>query len=905
LVVIGGAPSLDYSITGGTCASGTTNATCTVVVQFLPTVVGSRLGMLVFSDQSGTTLVTVPLSGTGSGPLVAFGPGTITTFAGGNGAGYTGDTAAATAAQLYNPSGVALDAAGNLYISDTYNHAIRKVTSGGVISTVAGGNGAGSNGDGGLATAAQLNYPGPVRVDGGGNLYISDSGNNRIRMVTPAGTITTVAGGGTVCATASNSLGDGCPATSAILNGPWGTVSDGRGNLYIGDAGDNVVRKVGLDGTITTVAGTGVAGYSGDGLAATAAQLSSPQLGAIDGGGNLYIADIGNNVIRKITPAGTITTVAGNNAAGPGYSGDGGAATAAQLYYPQEVTVDAAGDLYIADSGNHPSQGSGYNVVRKVTPGGIISTVAGNGTQGYSGDTGPATSSQMYGPWDIAVDGLGNLYIADTFNNAIRKVDVSDAPSLNFGSIGFGVPSAAQDVALVNLGNTPLTINAIGIAPNFSAGGADTTCSTSSQTLNAGASCVLGIELIPTTTGSIGGSVVLADNNLNVSSNTQTIALQGIGVPASQAISVSIPAALTYGVGPVPLGATTASPIRASGPFVTQTRVTQTLRAKPGIVPPSLNVSATSGLPVSITVISGPATISNNSLIVNGAGVVTLKATQPGDENYNPAAPVSVTIPVHPAPLSLTANYEEKEFDWPVPALSGTLAGVVAGDGITASYSTTAVENSPAGAYPITAKLNDPKSRLSNYSVTVTNGTLTVTAAVFSAPLEQSLSPVGATAGGAGFTLTVNGANFAANSVVLWNGAVRKTTRVSSAQLTATIPASDLSLEGTAMVTVVNPAPDAGTSAAIPFVVQSSAPQARITGASLASAFIGGNHILTLTGRDFVPNSTVKWNGAPLTTTYLSPWQLSVVVPASDYASLPAMVTVTNSAGTSPGFVVQ
>ena len=200
------------------------------------------------------------------------------------------------------PSGVGLDGAGNVYIGDTSNHAVRKTTPSGVTTLVAGGNGAGYGGDGGLATAAQLYYPGPVRVDGAGNLYISDWGNNRIRMVTPAGIITTVAGGGsgTCSAPQTDDLGDGCPATSAMLNGPWGTVSDGSGNLYIADSGDNVIRKVGPDGTITTIAGTGAAAYGGDGGLATAAQLNGPQLGAIDGAGNLYIADINNNVIREL-----------------------------------------------------------------------------------------------------------------------------------------------------------------------------------------------------------------------------------------------------------------------------------------------------------------------------------------------------------------------------------------------------------------------------------------------------------------------------------------------------------------------------------------------------------------------------------------------------------------------------
>ena len=298
--------------------------------------------------------------------------------------------------------------ADNIYIADVNNHRIRKVDSAGVITTVAGTGTAGSLGDGGAAVGAQLNGPVGVAVDGAGNLYIADHLNNRIRKVDSAGVISTVAGNGT-----EGYSGDGGAAVGAQLYSPRGLALDGADNLYIVDNGNNRIRKVDSAGVISTVAGNGTEGYSGDGGAAVGAQLYYPNGVALDGSGNLYIAEWNNHRIRKVDSAGVITTVAGNGT--EGYSGDGGAAVGAQLYYPNGVALDGSGNLYIADFGNHR--------IRKVDSAGVITTVAGNGTEGYSGDGGAAVGAQLNGPVGVAVDGAGNLYIADTFNNRIRKVD--------------------------------------------------------------------------------------------------------------------------------------------------------------------------------------------------------------------------------------------------------------------------------------------------------------------------------------------------------------------------------------------------------------------------------------------------------------------------------------------------
>ncbi len=333
--------------------------------------------------------------------------GIITTVAGNGIVGYSGDGGAATSAALRYPYGVAVDAAGNLYVADTGNQRIRRVTPGGIITTVAGNGIGGYSGDGGAATSTYLNSPASVAVDAAGNLYIADRDNSRIRRVTPGGTITTVTGNGT-----PGYSGDGGSATSALLYSPVGVAVDADGNLYIADTRNSRIRRVTPGGTITTVAGNGTVGYSGDGGAATSAQLFFPYGVAVDAAGNMYIGDNGNHRIRRVTPGGIITTVAGNG--NGGYSGDGGAATSAQLELPFGVAVDAAGNLYVADAGNHR--------IRRVTPGGIITTVAGNWTGGYSGDGGAATSAQLFFPYGVAVDAAGNLYIADRDNNRIRRV---------------------------------------------------------------------------------------------------------------------------------------------------------------------------------------------------------------------------------------------------------------------------------------------------------------------------------------------------------------------------------------------------------------------------------------------------------------------------------------------------
>lgn len=284
-----------------------------------------------------------------------------------------------------------------------------------IITTVAGTGKMGYNGDGGAAVSAELNNPFGITFDSAGNLYIADDHNQRIRMVSPSGIITTVAGGGQM-----GFAGDGGPATSAKLNRPHDVAVDSSGNLYIADTYNYRIRKVDTSGIITTVAGNGTQGFGGDGGAAISAELGYTGNIAIDSSGNLYIIEMFNSPIwgirlsniRKVSTSGIISTVAGKGT--NGFSGDGGPATSAELNGPAGIAFDSSGNFYFADRNNQR--------IRKVSTSGIITTVAGNGYFGIDGDNIPATSAKLATPMAVAIDISGNLYFTDHGSHRIRRV---------------------------------------------------------------------------------------------------------------------------------------------------------------------------------------------------------------------------------------------------------------------------------------------------------------------------------------------------------------------------------------------------------------------------------------------------------------------------------------------------
>jgi len=332
----------------------------------------------------------------------------ITSIAGNGTHSNTGDGFLAINAAIDYPGGGAIDNFGNYYfITGTGGNSVRKITPSGTIITVAGKEVAGFSGDGGPATNAKLNNPQSVAVDMIGNLYISDAANNRIRKVNIAtGVISTIAGIGT-----GGYNGDNIPATDAMIWDPYGIAVDKEDNIYIADNFNDRIRKINSSGIISTYAGTGMAGYNGDGGLADTAKLKGPEGVCVDDTGNLYIADFSNGRVRKVNLDGIIITIIGDGVFGS--NGDGGLAINAQVM-PQDITIDKVGNIYI-DGGDYDDR------VRMINAAGVISTIVGTGVEGFKGDNGQADSAELYGPSGLAIDSCGNLYIADLNNYRIRK----------------------------------------------------------------------------------------------------------------------------------------------------------------------------------------------------------------------------------------------------------------------------------------------------------------------------------------------------------------------------------------------------------------------------------------------------------------------------------------------------
>ena len=365
--------------------------------------------MAKITAASGTQLaITVPpLAGSGpvavrvhgdsvTGPAFTYVYQYVVVTLAGNGAQGDADGTGAAAGFNY-PIGIAADANGNLYVGDQLNEKVRKITPAGVVTTLA-GNGAPASADG-VGSSATFYYPTGVTVDPSGNIYVTDLGGNTIRKVTSGGVVTTVAGDGGAGATNG-------PASTATFRSPAGVAIDKSGNLYITDASNNQIRMVTPGAVVSTFAGSGPQG-SADGTGA-AASFYYPYGIAIDASGNLYVADTRNNKIRKITPAGVVSTLAGGGAVG---SADG-TGTAASFNYPAGIAVDSIGNLYIADVGN--------NEIRKVTPAGVVTTVAGSTTPGDVDGTGSAAA--FSNPYGVTVDKSGNIYVTEQGNDKVRKI---------------------------------------------------------------------------------------------------------------------------------------------------------------------------------------------------------------------------------------------------------------------------------------------------------------------------------------------------------------------------------------------------------------------------------------------------------------------------------------------------
>ncbi len=500
--------------------------------------------------------------------------GNINTVAG-NGtacAGTCGEGGSAISAELYDPVGVATTSTGTIYIGDNYNYAVDSFTVGGNLNRVAGNHSYNIETlfNGAAASGVELNFPFGLADDSSGNIYIADSHNSMVREdVKSTGLVNFFAGDGTY-----GYLGDGGPATSAELTYDYGVAKDSLGNVYIADTNNCLVRKVNTAGTISTFAGLVVSnsprcGYTGDGGSATSAELYYPYGVAVDSKNSVYIADYQEAVIRRVT-SGTITTIAGIGGIG-GYSGDGGPATNALLYQPQALAVDPAGNVFIADTGNcrvreinattgiiNTVAGTGncsftgdglaiangigypqgiavdandnlfisdYNErVRWVSPNGIITTIAGTGVNGYSGDGGLGTLATLYEPTGVALDSSGNVLVSDYYNSRVRSISAFAALGTSTGNLAFGltaVGSTSSPETLILSAHGPVTISNISTSANFSE--ADDCPSSMAN----GTTCVMYVYFVPTASGNLAGNVTVNSNGYF--SQVNTVNLTGLG----------------------------------------------------------------------------------------------------------------------------------------------------------------------------------------------------------------------------------------------------------------------------------------------------------------------------------------------------------------------------------------
>ncbi|HMF62948.1 MAG TPA: Ig-like domain repeat protein [Edaphobacter sp.] len=516
------------------------------------------------------------------------------------------------------------------------------------------------------ATTIPLILPSSIVFDTQGNFYLAETASHIIRKVDIAGTITTIAGTGT-----QGFSGDAGPATAAQLDSPQGLALDASQNLYIADTHNHRIRKLNLaTGTITTIAGS-TPSFDGDSGSATAAHLNLPTALALDTTGNLYIADTQNHRIRKITTStGSITTIVGNGI--QGFSGDYGPAISASIDSPTGITLDPSGNLYLADTHNHR--------IRKVTGAtGIITTIAGTATAGYNGDNGSATTATLALPHGLTIDAAGNLYLADTANHRIRRIDATT-----------------------------------GIITTIAGQGTQT------YSGDAGPATTASLDTPRTTTTSSSGLLTLADTGnqriRQISTDNTIHTIAGLGSTTPGTLSLTAPSTIVYGTGQ--LIATLATATNASG-IVTFLDTFDTITTTLGTATLTVS-SASSGAATSFAVLSTSTLPAGNHSIV---------ATYAGDQTHPSAQSSALSLTVAPQQLMASITPAKLLYGQPIPALNGSLAGLLPRDAslLSATFTTTAANLSPTGAYPFTATLSGPAA--GNYILTTSPSSLVITPA--------------------------------------------------------------------------------------------------------------------------------------------------------------------------------
>ena len=650
------------------------------------------------------------LSAAVQGPILTLTPGsTIVTVAGNGQATFGGDNGAATSAALAFPFALAADASGNIYVADTNNHRIRKIDTNGNITTVAGNGEQGFFGDSGAATSAALNQPTAVAVDASGKIYISDSGNNRVRVVT-SGTITTFAGNGT-----AGFSGDNGAAISAALSFPRGVAVDNTGNVYIADTNNHRIRKV-ASGTITTLAGNGEEGFAGDNGAAASAILDTPTGVAVDASGNVLIADSNNHRIRKVA-SGTITTIAGNGSAA--LSGNNGPATSASLAHPLGVGADSAGNVYIADSNNH--------VVRRINGAGTITTLAGNGQQGFFGDNGLPVSASLDTPAGI-VSLNGSLYVADKNNERIRRVD---STILSFGNQIVGTTSAVQTVTAGNAGGLTLTIASITpSSADFALAGSGSCGTSFPHNIAAGANCTLDVVFVPTTVGAINGSLSVSDN---APGSPHGILASGTGIQDGTTVAI-----------------TSAPPSPSFGTAVTITATITPTVATTAPAPTGTVAFSEGGVVLATRPVSGSAASFITSTL--GAGSHTITATYSGDTLYTGSSASFTQVVSKATPTITWATPAAITYGTPLSATQLNATASVAGTFVYAPASGTVLN---AGTQTLSVTFTPTDA--ADYNTATASVSLTVNQAATTTTLTATPASIGAGAT-VTFTATVTSA---------------------------------------------------------------------------------------------------------------------------------------------------
>jgi hypothetical protein len=943
---------------GSSLAAG---ASCTISVFFAPQAPVNSKASLVLEGDGKNTPVFVSLSGTGTNsagvtppnpPLLQVIPGTISTIAGDNVRGYTGDGGAAIAAELDTVSGLSVDAAGDLYIGDTYNQVIRYVNEQNTvlspdgitveptdIATIAGdGEGAGTGsgtytGDGGPAIDAGLDEPTWTLLDSAGNLYFADYESQTIRVINsqpnaitvngvsiPSYGIQTVAGKGPVCSTATDGLGDGCPANEAIFERPGQIAMDAGGNLYIADTCHQVVRAINMGSSTATIAGVSIAPgeiqiiagtlldtiggcgagsgtFAGDGGSALSAHLYLPMALAIDGAGNIYIGDSANWRIRAINTQATTQTILGvsigpgdiETVAGTGtygYSGDFGPATQAEIVgtsTPEtySLALDPAGNLYLADCLN--------NVIREIFAStGMIRTVAGNGygaiqTQtvngkikgtysgGYAGDGGAATSAELYGPDALVIDAFGNLDIGDAANLVVRQVTSTPA-GFNFPDTQVGTTSAAQIYTFSNISTQSIAFSGITISQSFKQVASGLTdCSATTTTLPPGGICQLALAFAPSAVGYVTGTAVVTD-----AAGVQTIDLSGTGTAADGAVlqAITISPANSPAINQGSTQQFSATGIFSDGSTQNLTSTVVWTSSMPGVAQFGVTAGLATGVSTGTTqitatmgnIVSAPVTLTVNPASTLTSQTITVTTAAPAsaaDNNtFMVAATASSSLPVSIAASGACTG-------------SGTSSATIT---MTAATGTCTVTYTQAGNSTYAAAPTVTSSTTAT-AASLTSQTITVTTAAPASAADNSTFMVAATASS---SLPVS---IAASGACAGSGTGSATISMTAAT-------------GTCIVTYTQ----AGNStyAAAPTVTSSTTaenPVPTIAGLVPAHTPAGAAFTLAVNGTNFIPSSTVNLGGSAAATNYVSATQLTVNLAAAAVSSGGSLaVTVTNPA---------